>query len=208
MLNKYNSIAVLYTLLSKLVYGNSLHNIQKKAVNQLPKEGRLLILGGGDGSILRYLYQQRPQLDIEFLEASRKMIDLARLKSRPNQKITFIHSDNPENCSPEITLILAPFFFDLFTTDETAMMLNKIEAKVNKSFILLVTDFSLDSIKHWRLLRHLQIKLSIIFFRVTVGHRLNYLPSVFQNIEKCGYKPLFYSHLQGGFVCLQVFSSP
>ena len=136
------------------------------------------------------------------------MIELARLNSSNNQIISFIHNDSPEDCSPETNLILAPFFFDLFTSEETEKMLEKIEVKVNNPFKLFVTDFNLASTERWKVVRRLQVKLSIIFFRITVGHRLNYLPNIFQTIEKCGYKPLFHSHLQSGFVCLQVFSSP
>jgi tRNA1(Val) A37 N6-methylase TrmN6 len=82
------------------VFGNSLATIQLKLVETLPKTEHLLILGEGNGGILKSIYNHSPYLHIDYLEASIKMIQLAQTNIPKGQRISFIHSDQLPAPSP------------------------------------------------------------------------------------------------------------
>jgi len=208
MLNKYNSIAVFYPYLSRYIFGKSLINIQLKAIPHLPSRGKILLIGGGNGEILPYIFKERPKLQIEYFEASSKMIELAKKKVQNNPLITFVHSDCLSECSTDINVVFAPFFFDLFSEADIQNMLKQLEVRIAKNFTLITADFQISRKTKLRQLRKFQIYLSILFFKLFTNHRLGYLPNISDSIESLSYKAHNTTYLHGNFLCLQVFTKP
>lgn len=202
MLNRYNRIASIYGTLSTLVYGTSLLKIQEILIKQLPDVGELLILGGGNGDVLKLFYELKPHLKIVYQEASSKMIHLSRKKANENQIIEFVHSDSTDIYS-DFNLIFCPFFLDQFSETE----LERFVVNSKKSAKWFVADFRLKGVKQFKLLRLFQITLSIIFFKLTTGHSTNHLPDIRGVFHKLGYNTLFTSDLSYGFYCAEVFES-
>ena len=202
MLNAYNIIANSYGLLASLMFGKSINKIQHKLIQQLPTEGTLLILGGGNGKILPLLYQHAPKLQIEYLEASSAMIELAIEQAPSSQDISFNHNSNFTTKHKAHDFIFCGFFFDQFTESE----ISQIIAKTGKEEVSwFVADFSLTEVTKFRLWRKLQIKLSILFFKLVAKHAVNYLPNVFETFQQNGYRSVYMNTLSNGFYRSQVF---
>ena len=99
----------MYNSLSGIIFAKRLQQIQQELIQYLPKEGNLLILGGGNGKILPLIYLHAPLLSINYVEASSSMIKIAKKAKLKNQKITFHHSD-VNNFEQKYKLIYAGFF--------------------------------------------------------------------------------------------------
>lgn len=176
MLNQYNKIAYLYASLSRIVFGNSLSKIQEDLIRYLPKEGKLLILGGGNGKILPHIYQHAPHLSIDYVEASSTMIQLAKKAKPKDQKITFHHKD-VRDYNQKHDYIFAGFFLDLFDEKEIEKLILKLENK-NRETTWYIADFQLNKRTEYRLFRNIQLKLTILFFKLTTQHITNHLPDI------------------------------
>ena len=185
MLNQYNKIAYLYASLSRIVFGNSLSKIQEDLVRYLPKEGKLLILGGGNGKILPHIHQHAPRLTIEYVEASSTMIQLAKKTKPKDQKITFHHKD-VRDYNQKHDYIFAGFFLDLFDEKEIEELILKFENNKSRT-TWYIADFQLNKRTKYRLLRNIQLKLTILFFRIMTQHSINHLPDIFSVFKGLGY---------------------
>jgi ubiquinone/menaquinone biosynthesis C-methylase UbiE len=205
-LNNYNSIAFLYDFAAKFIYGDNLYKIQIDALSQLPAEGKLLILGGGTGQILKWLHKNRPKIQIAFQDASSKMIEIAKRRVHESQNIQFIHSAS-FNHDYQCDFVFAAFFFDLFTLNQSQNIIASVQNSNKDNLTWHVCDFVIDDKTKAKLLRKVQVKLSILFFKLTANHQLNYLPQVFQSFTGKGFKCMHNSTLGGGFLCSQAFKA-
>ena len=204
-LNNYNSVAHFYDLASKLVYGDNLYKIQIDVLNQLPIEGKILILGGGTGLILKWLATHRPNLEIIFQDASSSMIKKARSNVSEDQNITFLHSSSFDH-QYGADFVFAAFFFDLFTQQESEGIIKSVNQNCNYKPSWVVCDFILDNKTKRAVIRKIQIKLSILFFKITTSHHLNFLPNVFDAFNSTAYEARYSNRIAGGFLCSKVFS--
>lgn len=184
MVNKYNYIAPFYKVISKLIYGNQLLKIQSELIKKLPLEEKICILGGGNGDILPLIYEHAPQLEIEYIDTSSRMIALAKQKIHPLQRVQFYHLD-----AFQINLkskhIYAGFFLDQFNENVIQSLIQKFESKNNQ--IWYVADFQLTKDTEWRFFRKIQLTLTILFFRLTTQHSLSYLPKIKAVFKKLNY---------------------
>ena len=185
MLNQYNKIAHLYTGLSRLVFGNQLLKIQQELITHLPTDGKLLILGGGNGKILPHIYQHASHLTIEYVEASSTMIQLAKKTKPKDQKITFHHKD-VRDYNQKHDYIFAGFFLDLFDEKKIEELILKLENK-NRETTWYIADFQLNKRTKYRLLRNIQLKLTILIFTIVTQHSINHLPDIFSVFKGLGY---------------------
>ncbi|MDA8886828.1 methyltransferase domain-containing protein [Bacteroidia bacterium] len=207
MLNSYNRIAPFYSILSRIVYGKSLIHIQEKLVSYLPKEGNILILGGGDGAVLPYLFKHAPLLSISYVESSSQMIELASKKTNSGQQITFYHNDDFSVDEQQIDFIFAAFFFDLFDEEKIRSIIHSLEDNCNctNGIRWFIADFDLSDISKNVWIRKFQIKLSITFFVLSTQHKTRNLPLIFNAFDKTGYKTLNKSTIKNGFLRAEVF---
>jgi len=91
MANKYDSIAGIYDILSRLVFGKVLQRSQAGLLKWMSPESRVLIVGGGTGWILERIAADHPAgLDIVYVEASAKMVALSRKRKSGENTVTFI----------------------------------------------------------------------------------------------------------------------
>lgn len=195
MINKYNNISGFYSTLSRIVFGKQLIRIQEMTLSmQLPHKD-LLILGGGNGEILPYLYKTSPQLKITFVDASSNMLKLARAKKAADQKVEFIHTDKFLS-DKKFHNILLPFFLDVLDKKELKWHLSAIEEmSYDHSLVYLVDFYKANGAS-----QHLKLTLSIIFFKLTTSLKPNKLTPVFDIMTQNGYKILNDCRLQTDFI--------
>ena len=159
----------------------------------------MLIIGGGDGRILPLLFRHGPDLNIEFLEASASMIKLAKRRVNHLQRVTFTHNDRYEyTTTPDI--IFCPFVWDLVKEEVIAQQIRAVEERQKRIPVWAVTDFQWKRSMPIALWRKMQLKLTILFFRITTKHTLKHLPDIFGVYEELGYKPLLNITLRGEFI--------
>lgn len=154
----------------------------------------MLILGGGNGEILPFLYEICPQLSIDYVEASSKMIHLAKRNAHANQNINFIHSDEiPENKS--YSNYFFPFILDCFNQSELQNIFSMLKRQKGGHVLYIADFYKAKSIK-----QKLILKLSILFFQLTTKHPNSSLIDVFMFAKNSGYKELNTCHLSHKFI--------
>ena len=92
----FDKLAPWYHFLETISFGNQLQQCRISQLAELNAVKNVLILGDGNGRFLESLLKSTNNSEIESLDISRNMIELAntRITSLPNSsKVIFIHSD-------------------------------------------------------------------------------------------------------------------
>ena len=114
MLNGFNTIAKIYDTLAKIVFGRVIKKAQLHFLNEIPIEAKVLILGGGTGWILNSILKIRPAVEVWYIEASTKMISIAKKKVVGFNNIHFIHGTEQNiPVDQHYDVVITNFYFDL-----------------------------------------------------------------------------------------------
>src|SRR5947209_11342892 len=120
----FDAIAPWYRTLETIAFGNALQRARVACLDEIGSPRRVLILGEGNGRFLRELLRKHPGIEVDCVEASGRMIDLARrrlegMAPTAVSRVQFLHRDitswNPE--SHGYDLIVTHFFLDCFPAD-------------------------------------------------------------------------------------------
>lgn len=205
VLNGFDMIAPLYDGLSGFVFRNSIRNAQLNFLEEIPKEGNVLILGGGTGWLLSEFLNLNPHCCVWYIEASQKMLEITRKKVviPPTICLHYIHGTEAD-IPPEVRFnaIITNFYFDLFSCSSLYGVLQHVAKKILPDGVLLVSDFIRNNVWWQRLLLTIMYR----FFRATCGIESTHLPDWENQLKNFGFKEgkstLFYD----GFIKSAVYS--
>jgi len=153
----FDRIAWMYDFLAFLVFGRALKNAQKALLPKIPKNSRILIIGGGSGWLLRKIALQCQPRHVLYVEASAQMLQRSRSQVQSLGKESPVEfrlgNETVIQPSDEVDVVICPFFLDLFTTER---LRNSILPRLTQSLaaggIFLVTDFIPSAAPFHRLL--------------------------------------------------------
>lgn len=181
-LNDFDKVANWYDRLAKLVFGDAIKKAQTHFLEKIPKEGKLLIIGGGTGWILKELFILRPNLEVHYIEASTRMLALAKKNSPESFNVRFIHGTEKNMPETEYDCIITNFFLDVFKPKQLLNVVEKLKNHLAFKGVWLVTDFQ----KTAKFFHTLLIKVMHLFFRLISNlesKSLNDLSVPFQKLE-------------------------
>ena len=168
----YDPLAKYYDRLARLVFGQAMVRSQTFFLDWIPAGSRILILGGGTGWWLRQLLQSCPDGRILYIDASVKMLTLAREVVNNDPRITFIHGTHEVIAEVNaFDTIITFYFLDLFSQQDLGKLVKMISVSAKPNALWLVTDFVKTRKWHALLLR-----VMYIFFRLTTGLHNQKLP--------------------------------
>jgi tRNA (cmo5U34)-methyltransferase len=182
-MKNFDFIAALYDGLVSIVFGNKLYRAQVSLFRYLPQNASILVIGGGTGVFLDQLIDETSPVSIDYLEVSKKMLDIANRRHQNHKHIRFICGDqNSEFLKAEYDIVLIPFVFDLYNEPELVSMVQKIKEKLKSGAIWLVTDFYInaDSL----LLHRILLKTMYLFFGLVSGVKAQKLPDYKSVLEQ------------------------
>ncbi len=147
--NKYNGIAPWYDDLAGLVFGQPLFEAQLHFFSHIQPHSKVLILGGGSGWFLPFLFKQQPNIEVWFVDTSEKMISMAKKNALFRSSIHFVNGTLNEVPSEILfNCVILPFFADGFTVDELPQLLIEMKNRTDKkNTIWIVTDFFYSPVK-------------------------------------------------------------
>jgi ubiquinone/menaquinone biosynthesis C-methylase UbiE len=161
--NDFNRIASVYDALASLVFGKKLIKSQHHFLHVIPDDATVLIVGGGSGELLQTLLQQKPQCQIVYVDASERMVELARQRVRNAARVAFLcGTENVEMPVPAFTVVITNFYLDLFTQQSLAGIIRRLRSLLVPGGLWFVTDF----VKPTKLYQKLLLKGMYLFFRM------------------------------------------
>lgn len=186
---KFDKLAGIYDLLVKLVFGSALRKAQLHFLEELPQEGKVLIMGGGSGWILEEISLRRPRLTLTYVEASGAMLSRAKSRAVKNS-VTFIHGNElmlpPGN---KFDVLITPFFLDLFGPVRLLATVSLLDQALNRKGLWLFTDFHVPSAGLRRIFAKTLIYIMYRFFRLLCKIDARKLPDFDQAFAVGNYSP-------------------
>lgn len=169
-------LAPWYRWLEYAAFGGALRRRREAFLFKLGNPQRVLVLGDGDGRFLQLFTALYPEAQVDAVDCSPRMIELARARTS-SARVTFHCADAREFMGGEYDLAVAHFFFDCFETQELAQILELIRTRS-----WLISEFR-EARWSWPLLRGLYF-----FFRLTTGLRVTALPDHRPTLNRLGFR--------------------
>jgi ubiquinone/menaquinone biosynthesis C-methylase UbiE len=145
----FDRVARWYRLLETIAFGQSLQRARIHYLNQIPLPKRALILGEGNGRFLCELLQTHPKIDIDCVDSSARMLELARARIYRDHfeslsQLRFIHADFLKwSPSDSYDLIVTHFFLDCFQRDVISAIVDKLSRAATFDANWLLADFAI-----------------------------------------------------------------
>lgn len=200
-LNRFNWVAPFYDQLVRLIFGDALLEAQLYLLNEIRPGDRVLILGGGSGTFLLELLKKQPELTIYYVEASSKMIALAKRKTSGYDNIHFIHATHRAIRLEKVDVIITNFFLDVFHQPSLVTLIYHFNGFLKTGGKWIVTDFTSSRKFH----HQLTLKLMYFFFKITGSIEASHLPQWKSSMEGLGIRLKTEKPFLNGFVTTQLF---
>jgi ubiquinone/menaquinone biosynthesis C-methylase UbiE len=167
----FDKLAPWYHFLETISFGNQLQQCRISQIAELKEVKNVLILGDGNGRFLESLLKSNCNAEIESLDSSKTMIELAnaRITSFPNSsKVVFIHTDvfvwDFPKCKYD--LVVTNFFLDCFTYPELTNLIEKVSLSLKPEGKLIYGDFYGPNSFFKKTLTSLLLFVMYLFFRI------------------------------------------
>lgn len=166
----YDTIARIYDLLSRMIYGGDIVDAQECMLPYIHPHSSILIVGGGTGWLLESLSGRvKEGLDIDYVESSAEMIRLSEKRGYKGNKVNFIHQ-RVENfvIEKKYDAIITPFIFDNFQRDKIDIVFAKLDQSLKENGAWLYADFVYEPL-HSPFWHKVLLRVMYLFFRITTG---------------------------------------
>ena len=118
----FDFVAPFYDSLAGLVFGRAIRDAQVIFLDMIPRQSQILIIGGGTGWILPEIFTRASPARIVYLEASPKMLNLARQQIlNPAQEACTefrLGTEKDIRSEEKFDVFISHFFLDLFLPDQ------------------------------------------------------------------------------------------
>ncbi len=192
----FDRVAPYYDFLAEAIFGKAIVKAQTCFLDHLLEGSHLLILGGGTGWIIREILQRKKVQQIDYVEASARMITLAQhqyQRFRQNQpttcypKINFIQGTESNLPSDTVYDAVMTFFvLDMQQQEALHEMMEKIHRQLHPQGLWFFADFKIPENERKRWWHLPLVKLMYCFFRLTAhlqNHRLPDYESSFSRLN-------------------------
>src|SRR5258707_4902020 len=199
--NDFNKIAFLYDRIARLVYSKRIIDSQKYFLNKIPMDSNILILGGGTGWILTEIFKIKNEVNICYIEASERMIAMAKEKFENDNRVQFIHgTENDIPSRKYFDVVVTNFYLDLFPDDSLKIALETIKKSTTEKTQWIITDFVNN--EWWQ---SMMLKLMYFFFRVTCIIAAQKLPDCRKGLQNVGGNEIDSKNYYGNFIQTSLF---
>lgn len=142
----FDRLAPVYDRLAWLVFGEAIRQAQRHTISFVPDGANILIIGGGTGWYARELLQQKPGCTIVYVEASARMIALARQQTLPYvNRITFrVGTETSIAAGEQFEVMVTHFLLDLFAPQPLDQLMQRLVSALRIDGIWLFSDFQVN----------------------------------------------------------------
>ncbi|MFL6589827.1 MAG: class I SAM-dependent methyltransferase [Chthoniobacterales bacterium] len=170
----FDAVAPWYRTLETIAFGNALQRARVACLDEIGSPRRALNEGEGNGRFLCELLRKQPGIEVDYADASARMLDLARRRIQraiPEAagRVRFLHRDIT-SWAPEpkgYDLIVTHFFLDCFPADQLGAVVRKLSQAAAADAIWLLADFRMPPEPRSCLTAKMWLRAMYLFFRVT-----------------------------------------
>lgn len=179
----YNLIAPFYKTLSRIVFGRGLEDSTAHYFHRIKEGEKVLIVGGGNGEVLKRLFSTCPSAEVTYCELSIRFIGLANKKNPfPQDQIIFLEENAFDLRDFKYDWIVLPFFLDQFKEKECIRLLSLIKEGSLDNTKVLFSDMDKNGCPKGLL------SFMYLFFRVTTGLKSKSLPAFEKVFQESGWE--------------------
>jgi ubiquinone/menaquinone biosynthesis C-methylase UbiE len=188
-----NWIAPYYRWFEYLGFGHELERRRYCFLPQARRARRVLVLGDGDGRFLARLAEEIPGAEIDSIEASERMQELARLRSGGSSEHAWVnHVLGDARLLPlaagRYDLVATHFFLDCFDARECPQVIERVAAATTPRARWLISEFR-QAPNGWRALWSRAWITSLYgFFRAVTGLRTRALVDHHPLLARSGFR--------------------
>lgn len=167
----FDRIAPHYRWLETLVFGNQLQRSRIAFVREIESPRRVLVVGEGDGRFLAEFVRAHPDAAVDCVDASARMIELARARLGDRPLVNFICADLRRVLleASYYDLVVTDFFLDCFAEEALTAVIAKLANSAAPNAQWLVADFHEPSNGRRHLAARVLVASMYFFFRVIAG---------------------------------------
>ncbi len=172
----FDLVAPHYRWLETIAFGNALQRARTWWIDAIARPKRTLILGEGDGRFLCELVRAYPKIDVDCIDASQAMLQLARgrlRRMRPESfsRVHFIHEDILKWSPREsYDLLVTHFFLDCFPGRELQAIIAKLASAAEPGAVWLIADFTIPRERFARAHARVWLRMMYTFIPYLDGH--------------------------------------
>jgi tRNA (cmo5U34)-methyltransferase len=137
----FDFLSPVYDGLARLIIGDDIVISQLHFLKRFRTCHRLLILGGGSGWILDELCKYCPDLEIDYIDMSSRMLAAARKKMGNRKGINFIQGSEDDIPNHHYDGVITNFYLDMFSQSSLNVVIQKIKESLANDAHWVVTDF-------------------------------------------------------------------
>jgi ubiquinone/menaquinone biosynthesis C-methylase UbiE len=189
-------IAPYYEILEHLSFGKSLERRRFAFLEETRTSERAIVCGGGDGRFLARLLRANPKVQVDFVDLSPKMVQLAEQRIAGmgrayRVRVRFYIGDVCEfQARPEgYDLIVTHFFLDCFSETELATVVARLANLGSPKARWIVSDFHQADGPIGHLWTSGIIRGLYAAFRIATGLRVTRLPNYVSALARVGCRP-------------------
>jgi len=191
----FDLVAPHYRWLETIAFGNALQRARTCWIDMIARPKRTLIFGEGDGRFLCELVRAHPKIDVDCIDASEAMLQLARARLRRTHPESFsrVHFFRADilKWSPRISydLFVTHFFLDCFSGRELQAIIAKLASAAEPGAVWLIADFTVSRNRFAQAHARLWLRMMYAFFRVTARIAANELVDPAPYLDGHGFIP-------------------
>lgn len=172
--DSYQLLAGSYRFLEYLVFRNKLLQARIASFDLIENGSRILIVGGGNGIVLKYL----PNSSVVFIDPSQKMLRIAA-KVPTSAEVTFINSTlELAELQGGFDHVLVHFVLDLYPAAQLDSALRKLSDLLKPGGMLHIADFKLSDLSCRDHFYRILTRFMILFFRIFTDHQNRTVPDI------------------------------
>jgi SAM-dependent methyltransferase len=191
-----DALAPFYSILEHISFGPFLERARFKFLPQLHDSRRALLCGDGDGRFLARLLQENPTVEVDFVDLSGRMIELAagrasNLGPAFRNRVCFHHCDIRDfsPATPEsYDLIAAHFFLDCFGETDLRSVIQLFSSWATPNAQCIVSEFREIPAPPARYISRAIVRSLYAAFRLTANLRTTRLPDYPAALQTHGFR--------------------
>ncbi|ARS36227.1 class I SAM-dependent methyltransferase [Pontibacter actiniarum] len=209
----FTRVASFYDALARLVYGSALEQAQGALLPFLPRQARVLVIGGGSGWLLEQLLVTGKQLEILYLDAAPAMLERAQKRYRAFGqahacRVSFrLGTEQALQPQEQFDVIFTPFLLDLFPPLRLRRLMSRLSAALAYQGLWLFADFwPVRQPPPWW---QRQLARSMyLFFGLISGIKAKQFPSYGRHFSALGFQEKYSRAFFRGMVQAKVLQRP